>query len=276
MNRAPQGKAAQVLPRLCLWQVFLRSFWLQAAWNAAGMQNLGMAYALWPALRQLYPEAGARQRAIERHLATFNTHPYLAAAIVGGVLHHEERIARGEESAERSASFKALLMGPLAALGDGFFWRSLRPAFAALAVLLSLEIGVWGVLWALLFYNAIHLWVRVQLFWAGYRLGDGVIAPIARWRFSERRSPLRWLAAACLGAFAVLVVLQSPRLRTLLDGNISATEAVEAFDVSAAWMWLIGALALAVSVQILRQGKLNPYFVLLGAALLGLAAEFLV
>ena len=82
-----------------LLRVFLRSLFLQASWNPQGMQNLGLAYALYPALEQLYPDPEARRRRCSRHLVFFNTHPYVAAAIVGGVLYHEERIARGEEAA---------------------------------------------------------------------------------------------------------------------------------------------------------------------------------
>ena len=36
---------------------------------------------------------------MRRHLVFFNTHPYVAAAIVGGVLYHEQRIARGRGDA---------------------------------------------------------------------------------------------------------------------------------------------------------------------------------
>ena len=60
-----------------------------------------MAWAVYPALCWLYPAKEARQAAVLRHLSPFNTHPYVAAAIVGGVLFHEERIARGEEGPER-------------------------------------------------------------------------------------------------------------------------------------------------------------------------------
>ena len=39
-----------------LWRVFMRSLFLQASWNPQGMQTLGLAYALSPALTELYPE----------------------------------------------------------------------------------------------------------------------------------------------------------------------------------------------------------------------------
>src|SRR4051812_10060235 len=88
------------LPVRVLLRVFFRSLFLQASWNPQGMQNLGLAYAVYPALQALYPDAEQQAGAVRRHLLFFNTHPYVAAAILGGVLYHEERIAKGEESPE--------------------------------------------------------------------------------------------------------------------------------------------------------------------------------
>ena len=132
------------LPRPVLLRVFLRSLFLQASWNPKGMQNLGLAYALYPALEVLYPDPEKRGEAVQRHLTFFNTHPYVAAAIVGGVLYHEERISKGEEDPSRVNDFKRALMGPLAALGDGFFWLSLKPAVGAFCAALVPWLGAWA------------------------------------------------------------------------------------------------------------------------------------
>ena len=121
------------LPRATLARVFWRCLFLQAAWNRRGMQNLGFAYAIDPALRRLYPEEGARVDALRRHLGFFNCHPYMAAAIVGGAIHHEEKVAAGEEPGAQPLMYKQTLQGPLAAIGDGFFWTALRPFFGAAA-----------------------------------------------------------------------------------------------------------------------------------------------
>ncbi|MDR0964967.1 MAG: PTS system mannose/fructose/sorbose family transporter subunit IID [Myxococcales bacterium] len=269
----PAKESTPHLPRLLLLRVFVRTFWLQVAWNPTGMQNLGMVHALWPALEALYPDPAERRQAVERHVTAFNTHPYLAAAIIGGVLHHEARIARGQEPPERATAFKAFLMGPLAALGDGFFWCSLRPAFGALAVLLTFAIGLWSVPVALLAYNAIHLWVRARLFLAGLREGDAVLDEIARWRFSERRLPLRCLSAACLGASGMLLCLCAPKIGARLSGiTASSAAAFTRLDWSAVWPWLLGALILQVTVVFLERRHLNPYVLLLGAALLAFGA----
>src|SRR5207237_4136611 len=125
-----------------LLRVFWRSLFLQAAWNPRGMQNLGFAFAMQPALRELYPDPRARARAAERHLEFFNCHPYLAAAIVGGAVRLEEDVARGAADPRRVSAFKAALGPPFAALGDGFFWLALRPAAALIAAVTEPYLGL--------------------------------------------------------------------------------------------------------------------------------------
>ncbi len=50
------------VPPAILARVFWRCLFLQAAWNRRGMQNLGFAYAIDPALRALYPDAATPLR----------------------------------------------------------------------------------------------------------------------------------------------------------------------------------------------------------------------
>ncbi len=195
----------RVAPRTLV-RVFWRCLFLQAAWNRRGMQNLGFAYAIDPALRALYPEPERRKEALRRHLGFFNCHPYTAAAIVGGAIHHEERVASGEEPGQVPQAYKATLQGPLAAIGDGFFWTALRPFFGALAALGTLLVGWPAVVAALVLYNAIHLVLRIRLFRAGYLLGDAVVGEVASLSLPSLAELLRIGAAALAGLSAAVVV----------------------------------------------------------------------
>jgi mannose PTS system EIID component len=190
----------------CFW----RGLFLQAAWNRCGMQNLGFAYAIDPALKALYPEPEARRAALGRHLGFFNCHPYAAAAILGGAIHHEERIAAGAEPPQAAVAYKATLQGPLAAIGDGFFWTALRPFFGALAAVAALLFGWPGVVGSLTIYNAIHLTLRIGLFRAGYREGDAVVGAIARLSLPVVADRLRLGGAALCGLAGALVVAAPP------------------------------------------------------------------
>jgi mannose PTS system EIID component len=186
------------VPPVTLRRVFWRCLFLQAAWNRRGMQNLGFAYAIDPALRRLYADPARRNEALRRHLATFNCHPYTAAAIVGGAIHHEERVAAGQEPPGAPLAYKQVLQGPLAAVGDGFFWSGLRPFFGALAAVGTLALGWPALVAALVLYNAFHLWLRWTLFRAGYRSGDEVVVRLAALSLPAWASRLRdWGAVLC-------------------------------------------------------------------------------
>ncbi len=196
------------LSTFTLLKVLVRSLFIQAGFNLEGMQSLGLVYALSPALEQLYPEPMARTRALQRHLAPFNTHPYVAAAIIGGILFHEVRIARGEEPEQKVSDFKRALIGPLAALGDGFFWLSLRPAVGALAVATVPLLEAYSALLFLVLYNLVHLWARAQLFVLGWRRGEGMLEALARLKAPAWAERLRRLAAAAGGGLAAFLALR--------------------------------------------------------------------
>lgn len=66
--------------------VMLRSQFLQGSWNYERMQNGGWAFSLIPALKKLYPNKDDASQALKRHLEFFNTHPYIAAPILGVTL----------------------------------------------------------------------------------------------------------------------------------------------------------------------------------------------
>jgi PTS system mannose-specific IID component len=176
------------------------------------MQNLGFAYAIDPALRALYPEPELRRNALGRHLGFFNCHPYTAAAILGGAIHHEERVAAGMEAAGAPLAYKATLQGPLAAIGDGFFWTALRPFFGALAALGALLFGWPAVVAALTIYNAIHLALRIGLFRTGYRQGDAVVGAIAGLSLPVVADRLRLGGAALCGLSAAVVAARADLL----------------------------------------------------------------
>ena len=207
--------------------VFWRCLFLQAAWNRRGMQNLGFAYAIEPALDALYAEPARREEALARHLGFFNCHPYMAAAIVGGAIHHEERVAAGEEPGAAPLSYKATLQGPLAAVGDGFFWTALRPFFGAMAALGALVSGWQAVVAAVVLYNLVQLSLRAALFRAGYRQGDAVVGLIARLSLPRVADRLRAAGVALCGAAAAAVALRA-------GGGVVGTEVGAVLVVAAA------------------------------------------
>jgi PTS system mannose-specific IID component len=243
-----------------LLRVFVRSFFLQASWNPQGMQNLGLAYALFPALRKLYPDPEAQLASVRRHLAFFNTHPYVAAAIVGGTLWHEERVSRGEETPDRVNAFKQALMGPLAAVGDGFFWLSLKPAAGAVSAALVPLIGPWSVLVFLVLYNVVHMGLRARLYWVGLTRGDRLVEHVARANLPVRGAKLRQLAAACAGGLAAWLAIVFGSHETGMRAPLLAAGCL---ILGGAGYWMV------------TRGAPRYALLYLAAALAGLAGAFL-
>jgi len=247
------------LGRAVLGRVFWRCLFLQAAWNRRGMQNLGFAYAIDPALRALYADPAKRAEALGRHLRFFNCHPVMAAAILGGAIHHEELVAAGQEAGTGPLQYKQTLQGPLAAVGDGFFWTALRPFFGVTAAAGALLVGWPAIVLVLVAYNVVHLILRVRLFRAGYEQGDGLVGEVARLELPVVASRLRAGGAVIAGAAGALVLLPAARA-----GGAPAV-------LIAAAVTVLGYLLLSRGVHLLRAAYAAA---LVGAAVALAAASF--
>ena len=156
-------------------KVWWRSTFLQGSWNYERMQNLGWAYSLIPALKKLYTKKEDQAAALERHLEFFNTHPYVAAPIIGVTLALEEEKANGAAIDDAAIQgVKIGMMGPLAGIGDPVFWFTVRPILGALGASLALTGNIIGPLIFFLAWNAIRmafLWYTQEL---GYKAGSEI------------------------------------------------------------------------------------------------------
>lgn len=155
--------------------VMLRSQFLQGSWNYERMQNGGWAFSLIPALRKLYPNKEDASAALKRHLEFFNTHPYIAAPILGVTLALEEDKANGAEIEDSAIQgVKVGMMGPLAGIGDPVFWFTVRPILGALGASLAASGNLVGPLLFFFGWNAIRmafLWYTQEF---GYRAGSEI------------------------------------------------------------------------------------------------------
>lgn len=152
--------------------VMLRSQFLQGSWNYERMQNGGWAYSLIPALKKLYPNKEDATEALKRHLEFFNTHPYIAAPILGVTLALEEDKANGADIDDSAIQgVKVGMMGPLAGIGDPVFWFTVRPILGAIAASLATSGSVIAPLFFFIFWNLIRiafLWYTQEF---GYQKG---------------------------------------------------------------------------------------------------------
>ena len=197
-NRVTKAISSWVLLRV-LW----RSFFIQAASNFERMQNVGLCFCISPALQKLY-SGDELKDALQRHLQYFNTHPYLSSALIGASIKIEEEIANGVRHPNDVSNFKRYMMGPMAAIGDSFFWASLKPFAAAWAVMGVLSGILWAPIGFLILFNICHLGLRTFGLFYGYRDGEQICERISRLGLVKIADRTHYLAALFLGATAAI------------------------------------------------------------------------
>jgi PTS system mannose-specific IID component len=180
--------------KICL-KMFIRAFFLQALWNYERMQNIGFLFALKPFLYKIYLDGNKRKEALLRHTGFFNTHPYMANMIIAIIANMEKKIAEGNSNEKVSEvnKIKNAMEGPLAAIGDSFFWGTLRPlvALISISILILLKasdslFGAYNVLIPLLFiflYNVVHIAVRFRLMFVGFIFDRESIVRSSKFKF---------------------------------------------------------------------------------------------
>ncbi len=176
---------------------FIRSFFVQSLWNFEQMQNVGFAFCMLPLLKMFYPDPEKRYGAIKRHLDFFNTHPYMVSIILGLTMSMEKDHASGQGvRVEEILSVKRNMAGPLAAIGDNFFWGTWRPFVGTLAVGLAIVFsgnrllnGSWLVpVFFVSFYNLLSMGFRFWSLKISFNYREQIIKDIAGLQLQAARN----------------------------------------------------------------------------------------
>lgn len=119
-----------ILGKRLLFKCFLRSYFVGAAYNPRGLQNVGFLYAIEPGLVAIYGEGPELRRARMRYAKQFNSHPFFTPMLLGAYLRMEQGIAEGRFSPHSFVNFKDTAANALSAIGDSFFNGSCLTAWA--------------------------------------------------------------------------------------------------------------------------------------------------
>ncbi|MGE4544995.1 MAG: PTS system mannose/fructose/sorbose family transporter subunit IID [Pedobacter sp.] len=239
----------QKLSNRTLWVVALRALVLQASWSFGRMQNLGFLFAVLPALRRIY-QGHELQSVCKRNLAYFNSNPVLAFPIIGASLRLEAKKSCGAELVMEVEEFKSALAGPCAAMGDSFFWATLRPLAAITAVWLAFAGYWWAVPVFLVLYNVPAIGLRFYGFMQGYQRDYKIVDNLQRWRLSDLAYRLRSLLVVVLGGFSAWV----------------AFSGIQNLHQPTVWGWL-AVPGVLIAGSFVRRG-LSSFVMLIGLVLL--------
>jgi PTS system mannose-specific IID component len=257
------GAAPPRLSVLLRARLFLRLLVLQASWNHQRMQNLGLLVCLMPWLRGR-PRDPERDRLFcRRYYEFFNTNPYLAGYVVGGLLRLEqEREGQGGLPRGQAQVFRDSLARALASLGDQLFWLGLRPATLLLAAVLALMAGhaaPWPLAGLALATIAFQFAWRWRSLGRGYGAGYDIV---------ELLGDRRWHRAITLGKRTTLflaAVLAGLLLREAASGSVQTGAPAAA---------VMAVLAVCMAVPVAARRRWAGEFIVLSAAALAVVLAF--
>lgn len=153
-------------------KMFTRSCTLDSAWNYERMQNLAYGYMMAPVVERLYTDQESKAKALERHLEFMSVTPHICTILVGISAAMEEENVRNPEFDETSISaVKTSLMGPLAGIGDSFFWGTLRLIAAGVGISLAQAGNIMGPVLFFLIINIPGFIARYYGLKLGYNYG---------------------------------------------------------------------------------------------------------
>ena len=210
-----ENNGRRLLKNIIFVKMLIRSLFLQAIWNFERMQNVGFAYIMMPLIRHLYKTKSERSNAVLRQLGFFNTHPYMVSIIMGVIASKETQLAKHGETEISPDSITALkknMSGPLAAVGDTFFWATWRSFIALVTICFAFFLyknGYFRVAWLIpisfiVFYNIFHIFFRWWTFSMSYTYPEKAVSMISEIDIQEAIKIIKTLGIFIL--FCALIV----------------------------------------------------------------------
>lgn len=186
----------KMLNKKDLQSTFFKSFGLEGPFIYSRLQAIGFCRSMLPAINKIYSDPVEQTQAINRHLDFFNSNPELSTFIMGISASMEEQNAQDENfDATSITNVKAGLMGPLAGIGDSFWWGIVKTVAAGVGCQFALQGSILGPILFLLIFNIPHWVIRYILTFKGYDLGHKVLEMMSQSNIIEKIS----LCAGILG-----------------------------------------------------------------------------
>lgn len=233
---------------------FLRTYLVMAAFNRRGMQNIGLAAAMEPALAVIHRHPERLLAARRRALTHYNCHPFFAPLLTGLFLALERDIARGILPEGTLEQIKKTTAYTLSAIGDSLFGGTLQASWA-LATMCLLASGNWvaAVVFGAVLFAGLQAFRLTSFFW-GWRDAFKILQRLKKLDLINWGRRLKyvnalllvlfwamiwpggivwwnWLATLALTACAALLVSRLLVIREVMVALVLA--------VLALWPWLV-------------------------------------
>ena len=209
--------------------IFFKSFGLEGPFIYSRLQAIGWCRSMLPAIEKLYDTDEERCAAVNRHLEFFNSNPEFSTFIMGISASMEEQnaVEQGFDTASIN-NVKAGLMGPLAGIGDSFWWGIVKTVASGIGCQFAMQGNVLGPILFLLVFNIPHWAIRYLLTFKGYELGHRVLDMMAESDIIEKIS----LCAGILGMMVIgamtcdMISVSTPLVFNMANGVTLEVQAV--------------------------------------------------
>lgn len=221
MSRKPISKDEKKILNKC----YYYSLNTYMCFNNVVMQGKAFGMSVLPAIKAFYKDPEEQKKAFARNAnEVFNSHQVMHGLITGIVAAMEkERAETGELDESAISSLKASLMGPLAGIGDSFFFNCYRVIIAGICIGLAVDGNVLAPILFFLLYGVGLLVIKYVLLIEGYRSGSKLVSEA----FENGVIPLIMEACGIIGAIMVGTLIA-----TNVKINIGLTPMINGAEIS--------------------------------------------
>lgn len=256
-------------------KVYNRHYQLLGCFNYERQMSSGYAWTMMPAMEELYGDDPVEmKKGVKRHLEFFNCATTPSPFIIGITCAMEEQNASaepGQYDPSAITAVKAALMGPLAGIGDSFFWGTFRVVGAGVGAPLAVAGNFLGPLLYFLINFIPSEIVRRLGFKIGYEGGSTFLTRIsADGTLQKLTEAARIMGLIVIGAMIPSMV--KVNLAAVL--NINGAEVVLQDIVNQVCPYLLPLLLTFGCYRLLNK-KVSGTVIMIGLLVLGVVATAL-
>ncbi len=176
----------------------MRTYLMNGAFNTRGLQNIGLIYALDPALREIYPDEKRLQKARRRHVRLYNSHPFWNPLLVGILISMESKAGKGLLPEAMIDKVKSTVVYTFSAIGDSFFGGSLLVSWA-LGTMIFWYSGLETLAVGLTVFCLVFLQIfKIYTFYRGFMQGVAFLNRVKNWDLINCGAAVKMFNAALM------------------------------------------------------------------------------
>jgi mannose PTS system EIID component len=265
------GKETQQQPKIDskdLRKMFWRLQLFQSSWSYERMQSLAYAFTFKPVLKKLYRTKEERAEALKRHLEFFNTHPTMAAPILGINAAMEEN--KGNDVGQGVSGMKVGLMGPLAGIGDSIIWLTWMPIVMSIGAAFATNGNIFGPIFALIVFNLLNIPMKYYGIKLGYSKGVSFFNNPENAGLIQRYTTMAVILGLIVvgGLIPQIIKLTTPFVLSVGKTHVKIQTIIDGIMPS-----LLPIIATLICYFLIKKGK-NPVTILLGVILISILGKW--